>query len=592
MRQQSSRTAGQHGSRATVNMKRLFLKNYCSTALLLYYSTILLFFCTTFLLPYGIAETSEEQPLIHPEPASMFESRLDRGLTNNDVYSYILIEKSRVSSERKTLLEQAIMNSPDLPAPYFKIASDRLDLSFKGIFEALDYMRKGIRAYERNFLWRFNLWGLIVRSFIVSFTLSLLVMSIIRFPSEAGLLMHEINEDRKKAFLLSFPLIFSVFGLLPFLASTVILYGLYMRGKERIALYIFFSILFILSLSPGIWRMFSNFSCLKAVVDVNEGRDNRYALLRLNGRNDMASSFAYALALKREGYYRESIERYKRLAERYEIPEIYINLGNAFYASGDHEGAIEYYNKSLSIRPLAAAYYNLSQVYREMLDFKKGEEYFNEAARLDPESLRRYTSISTRNPNRFVVDMKLPDSLIWNQILSERGGIIRVTSITVVTVIAILSFFIIDRGLKNRAKRCRRCGSIYCNRCLRMVTWKDMCSRCYQSIVRMDRMYSKERIANLLLLYESRAKKRMVARILSFILPGAGEMYSGRILEGFLLNWVFSFALTAIILSRVMTEGTYPFHHDWLLIPLLFLVIVLYVFSIFHIRRGGQKGWL
>ncbi|MFN3478771.1 MAG: tetratricopeptide repeat protein, partial [Thermodesulfovibrionales bacterium] len=272
--------------------------------------------------------------------------------------------------------------------------------------------------------------------------------------------------------------------------------------------------------------------------------------------------------------------------------EIYINLGNALYASGNPDGAIEYYIRALSIRPLAAAYYNLSQVYREMLNFKKGEEYFDEAARLDPESLRRYTSISTRNPNRFVVDMKLPDSLIWNQVLSERGGMIRITSITVVTVIAILSFFIIDRGLKNRAKRCRRCGSIYCNRCLRMITWKDMCSRCYQSIVRMDRMYSKERIANLLLLYQSRAKKRMVARILSFILPGAGEMYSGRILEGFLLNWAFFFALTTIILSRVMTEGIYPFHHDWLLIPLLFLVIVLYVFSIIHIRRGVQKGWL
>lgn len=589
MRQQSGRIA-ESRSAGLDKGNNLFLKK--TPDLLRYFSTILLLSFVTALLLYGNAETSEEQFLIHTEPASLIESRLDRGLTNNDAYSYMLIEKSRKSSERKTLLEQAILESPDLPAPYFKIASDRLDLSFKGIFEALDYARKGIRAYERNFFWRFNLWGLIVKSFIVSFTLSFFVMSIIRFPFEAGLLMHEINEDKRKVFLLSFPLIFSVFGLFPFLASMIILYGLYLRGKERIALYILFFIIFVLSLSPQIWRVFSNPSYLKAVVDVNEGRDNRHALLRLNGRNDMASSFAYALALKKEGYYRESIERYKKLAERYRIPEIYINLGNALYASGNHEGAIEYYNRSLSIRPLAAAYYNLSQVYREMLDFKKGEEYFDAAARLDPESLRRYTSISTRNPNRFVVDMKFPDSLIWNQILSERGGLIRVTLITVVIVIAILSFFIIDRGLKNRAKRCRRCGSIYCNKCFRMITWKDMCSRCYQSIVRMDQMYSKERVANLLYLYQNRAKRRMVAKILSFILPGAGEIYSGRILGGFLLCWAFIFAITTIIMSRVMTGGIYPFHHDWLLIPLIFLVIVLYVFSIIHIRRGIQKGWL
>lgn len=529
--------------------------------------------------------------LYHSEPATLRESRLDRGLTNNDAYSYILIEKSSKSSEGKNMLEQAILESPDLPAPYFKIASDRLDLSFKGIFEALDFIRKGIKAYERNFLWRFNLFGLIVRSFFISFVLSLFMMFIIRFPSEAGLLMHEINEDRKKAFLLFFPLIFSAFGLLPFLASMVILYGLYLKGKDRIAVYIFFSMILVFSLSPGMLSVFSNPSYLKAVVDVNEGRDNRYALLTLNGRNDLASSFAYALALKREGY-QESIDRYKRIAERYRIPEIYINLGNALYASGDPEGAIEYYNRSLSIRPLAAAYYNLSQVYREMLDFKKGEEYFDEAARLDPENLRRYTSMSSRNPNRFVVDVKLPDSLIWNQILSERGGLIRVTLITVVTVIAILSFFFVDRILKNRAKRCRRCGSIYCNKCFRMVSWRDMCSRCYQSIVRMDQMYSKERIANILYLYQNRARRRIVTKVLSFILPGAGEIYSGRVLEGFLLCWAFIFALITIILSRVVTGGIYPFHHDWLLIPLIFIIIVLYVFSIIHIRRGIQRGWL
>lgn len=555
------------------------IKKYCSIALLLF-GFIFLFF---------------GRPCFAENAKTLYEERLDHGLTNNDTYSYFLIEGSRGSSEKKNLLEKAMMYSPDLPAPYFKIAYDRLDFSFKGIFEAVDYIRKGIRSYERNLLWRFNLWGLLTKSLIISFLLAVFFLIIVRFQSQAALMMHEIKEDRKKNLLfLLLPVIFSIFGLLPLLVSLLSLYGLYMKKKDRIAIYIAFLIIFFLSLLPDIVNVFSvsPLPHIRAAIAVNEGRDNKYGLWRLKGRGDLVSSFAYALALKREGYYKESVDIYKNLSERYRLPEIYINLGNSLYASGNIDGAIEYYSKSLSIRPIAAAYYNLSQVYRELLDFKRGEEYFEEAARLDPESLRRYTLISGRNPNRFVMDVKLPDSLIRSQIVSEKGGLIRVTLTTIVTLFAIISFFIIHRISRNRAERCLRCGSIYCNRCSRMVAWKEMCSKCYSSLVRMDQMYSKERIAILLLVYNNRARKRTVARLLSLLIPGAGQMYSGMMIAGFLFCWSFFFALTGLILNSIMREGIYPFHHDILVLPLIIAIIVLYGLSNIHIRRGIQKGWL
>lgn len=545
---------------------------------------VILFGCFFYLLSAGLSLAEDSR---FPN-----EERLDHGLTNNDAYSFLLMEESGAASERKALLEQARMHSPDLPAPYFKIASDRLGLSLKGVFESLNYIRMGIRAYERNFLWRSNLWGLLTKGILYSFLLTVLLMMVIRFPSQTGLMMHEIKEDRKKVFLLFLPIVFSIFGILPLLVSLLSLYGLYLKERQRAVIYFSFLVLLFLSLSPGIFRIFSIPSHLKAAVLVNEGRDNKYGLLRLKGMRDLPSSFAYALALKREGYYRESIDIYKGLSERYRLAEIYVNLGNSLYASGDPDGAIEYYNKSLSIRPLAAAYFNLSQVYREKLDFKRGEEYFEEAARLDSESLRQYTLLSGKNPNRFVVDVRLPDSYIWDQMISERGGLIRVTSIFLVTLGAVSSFFILDRILKNRARRCRRCGSIYCSKCSRMVTWRDMCSSCYRSLIRMDQMYSRERVANLLLMYEDRARRRMIARLLSSIIPGAGQVYSGRVIEGFLLSWFFIFALISLILSRVMTEGIYPFHHSWLVFPLIFVIILLYGISIVHIRRGVQRGWL
>lgn len=526
------------------------------------------------------------------EADQLYERRLDHGLTNNDPYSFLLIEESKKSHDRRSLLELAKRHSPDLPAPYFYIAADRLNPSLNGLFETIDYIRQGLRAYGRNFLWRFNLWGLLIKSLLISLLLSILIMSIIRFPYEVSLLMHEVKEDRKKTYLLFLPLIFSLFGLLPFLVSILSLYGLYLIKRDRGIIYLSFVLLLSLSLSPGILRIFSIPSYIKAAIAVNEGRDNKYGLLVLRGRADLPSSFSYALALKREGYHKEAVELYKRLVERYRIPELYINLGNALYGDGDIEGAIEYYNKSLLIRPLAVAYYNLSQVSRERLDFKKGEEYFEEAARLDPEGLRRFTALGGRGPNRFVVDVKLPDLLIWSQILSESGGIIRLNSVAIITLTAILLSFFLDRGLKKRARRCRRCGEIYCNRCSKTITWKDMCIQCYGSLVRMDQMYSKDRIANLLLIYQRRTRRRSVAKLLSYLIPGSGQLYSGKVLTGFFLIWSFLFFLTAMVLSSIYNDGIYPFHHSWILPPAILGIIILYALSIIHIRREIQKGWL
>jgi len=523
--------------------------------------------------------------------ADLYESRLDRGLLNNDAYSFLLIEEYKKRDD-KDLLEKARRYSPDLPATYFYIAYDRLDLSAKGIFDSIDYMRQGLKAYGRNFLWRFNLSGLVVKGAIISFFLSILLLIIIRLPSEGKLIIHEAGEDRKKGIILLLPLFFSFSGFLPMFASMLSIIGFYLRKKDRIVIYLSFLIILSFSAMPGIGRIFSIPSYLKAVVMVNEGRDNSYGLLRLKERKDLPSSFAYALALKREGFYHESIDIYRRLAERHRLPQIFINLGNALYAIQDIEGARTAYMSSLSIKPLSAAFYNLSQVHRLMLDFKKGDEYFEEAARLDPEGLRRFTSISGMNPNRFVIDEKLPDPIIWEHILSERDGLIQITLTTILTAMVILSFFVLDRMLKNRAKRCSRCGSIFCNKCSRTITWKNMCSRCYSSLIRMDQMYSKDRIANLLLVYEGRAKRRSIARILSMLIPGGGQIYSGKILEGFFMSWASIFSLITIILSRLSSSGIYPFRHGWILPPALLLIIVLYALSIIHIRREIQKGWL
>ncbi|GAB4407995.1 MAG: hypothetical protein OHK0032_03370 [Thermodesulfovibrionales bacterium] len=536
----------------------------------------------------------------------LYAARLDKGLSNTEPYSYLLIKMAHEDRGRaKTLLVSARKYSPDLPAVYFGLARESFSLSPLGIFETLEHLRQGIKAYGRNFWWEFSIAGLIYSGLLVSFFFSMLIVLLIRFPMEAGLLLHDGMEDRKRLILFGLLPFLSLFGLISFIAGAFSLIGFYFKRTDRIVVYA--SLLFFI-LSPmlqGIAGIFFTTPppTLKAVVAVNEGRDNRYALWTLKGRDDLASAFSYALALKREGYYNEAIDVYKGLASRTATapknltvfwgPRVYLNLGNSYYAVKDIEAAKESYKKSIEIAALPSAFYNLSQIHREMLDFVKGDEYFLEAAKLNPEAVHRFTSISGPNPNRFVVDETLPMSALWGYAIDRTPHpLTKNLFLSGIAVILTAMFFTLNRKIRHRAHKCKRCGAIFCSKCSRAITWGEMCPDCFRSFIKMEGLEPKERIAKLLSVYQSQVKRRKTARLLSCVIPGAGQVYSGRMLSGLLFLWVFLFSITLLVMNQFPFTGLSSFSHDWLVPFIVILMALTYMLSIVHMRRGIQKGWL
>ncbi len=85
-----------------------------------------------------------------------------------------------------------------------------------------------------------------------------------------------------------------------------------------------------------------------------------------------------------------------------------------------------------------------------------------------------------------------------------------------------LFFFVSDRSFKDWAYRCTRCGKILCSKCEKHILWGHMCLQCYRSMVRIEELDAKERIARLLAVYEHRQKRRSVIKFISFLLPGVG----------------------------------------------------------------------
>lgn len=532
----------------------------------------------------------------------LYEDQLNRGIRNSEPYSYLLIKQSKADNAKtKTILKEALRYSPDLPAVYFELSKDSFSLRPERLFESVDYMLLGIEAYKRNFWWLFMMTSSLLTSVILSFIISMLILIIIRLPKDIPLLSHDIKEVRTKVLLL-LVLVFTVFGPLYLLGGLLIIISFYLKKWDRIVVYLY--LLFLL-VSPWVFNAVSmSFSTpvsgeLRAVVQVNESKGNTYALSLLKGKDNPVELFSYALALKREGRYYEAIDLYKKLIAVKPDPRTYNNLANCYVAMNDLEQAKEFYKKSIELKPLPSALYNLSQAYRETLDFDKGEEYFIAAQSLDQNAVSRFWAIFSRNPNRLVIDESLPISTLWEYskgktIHTSQMGLSTVPPI-IMPIIALLMaalYYVLDNRFKNRAYRCKRCGKILCNQCEKHILWGHMCLQCYRSLVKLDELDAKERIARILIVYEYRKKRRDIIKIMSAIVPGSGQIYAGSVLYGFLILWPFLFFLFIPIMNSIFVVEMSHFSHLWLNISSLFLVLVVYFISNMMTRRRLAKGWL
>jgi tetratricopeptide (TPR) repeat protein len=259
------------------------------------------------------------------------------------------------------------MHTGILRLPAVTLAKDSLSFRTQGIFKAVDYTLQGIAAYERNFWWTFMVTASFLMSIILSFVISVFVIVIIRTIRDIPLISHDIKEDRTKLLLL-LVFIFAIFGPLYLLGSLLVMVSFYLRKWDRIVLYLY--LVFLLFL-PFVFKAVSMvFSAptsaeLRAVVDVNESKGNRYALSLLKASNNPVERFSYALALKREGRYGEAIDIYKNLVAAKPNALIYNNLANCYVAINDIETAKELYTKANGIK---SSILSISASVRKSLD--------------------------------------------------------------------------------------------------------------------------------------------------------------------------------------------------------------------------------
>ncbi|GAB4489761.1 MAG: hypothetical protein OHK006_21850 [Thermodesulfovibrionales bacterium] len=532
-----------------------------------------------------------------------FEARLDQGLRTSEAQSYALIEKARANrTDASALLHQAEKYSPNLPAVFFEMAKANFTFSYEGVLASVNDVVKGFNAYTRNFLWALTFACNVYFGLLVSFFLCAAVIVGLRTVNDFPLLGHELRESGSRALLLTALIVLSAMSPLLLVGGMMVLLGVSMRRMDKAVVIV---ILVALAASPFLFRtatlLFNGFTSgqFRAVVEANESKGNLYALTALGEQHKSYERFSHALALKRTGRYDEAIAIYRSLLEQQQDPKVCVNLGNCYLALNRPEEALAMYEKAIELRPLASAYYNHSQVSRELLQFEKGDEYFKKALEIDRSAVSAYRDIAGRSPNRLVVDETLSFEELW-QILRTQPvrttlfGMSLVTDwvIACVAVLLIVGFWFLSGRRGKPAVRCKRCGLIFCPKCEKGITWGGMCAQCFRSLVKLEELEVKERVAQLLEIYESQRKRRMLLRILSFGIPGAAQVFGGKVLFGFLLMWPFLFFASLPVMNTVFGRGGGPAMHGFLTGFALVCAGAVYLCALIITRQRISKGWL
>ena len=551
--------------------------------------TVFLFFCI-FLSP--VVSLADE----------FTESQLNSGIRNSEVSSYLLLQEAQANkAQAVTLLTRASAYSPDLPAVHFELVKAKFSLSYTGLLNSVDHLVSGIDAYSKNFWWSFSLTGGAFLGLMLSFIVVIFIIVIVRIFSDLPLLSHEVEESRQNIALLLVLFVCSLISPLLFLAGILVLLGLYMPRIDKVLVYLF--LVFLLA-SPLFFRTAAQFlqvsssGTMKAIVEVNESKGNAYALSALKSSEEPSALFSYGLALKRSGLYDEAIAAYNNLIITKASAPAYVNLGNVYVGQDKMDEAVKSYLAAITIRPLASAYYNLSQVSREGLDFEKGNEYFSKALAIDRDAVTGYRAISGRNPNRIVADEAISPSSLWDlawntpvKAATFNLSVLPGWTISLAALLLMFAFFMLNKHAGNKAYRCRRCNEIFCPRCEKHIMWGQMCPQCFRSLVKLEEIEVKERVAQLLSIYEHQKQRRDIMKLLSFIIPGSSQVYAGKILYGFFIMWPFLFFLLFPLTTSFMSPDARGSHWVVNLASLLMAAIVLIVSNIFT-RQRISKGWL
>jgi tetratricopeptide (TPR) repeat protein len=576
--------------------------------------------------------------LSYSELDQLYQLKLDKGIRNIPIFSFLLIRESEQTREKGEadqavrIAAYSIKFSPDLAQTYFELARSLWHQNPFQLHKILPEVLKGemvqFRYYPSSLKLFYNMFYMVSNAILMAFIIFGIVVLIKYLPlyfydirrnmtqEISGLLLNSL-----KIFILFIPFFFRLDMLWALLFWSILLWG-YVSNREKQLILVFLIVLVYL---PFYLRSSSSFldgPSSDIILEMNQanhenwvkGTEEKLKTWLTDHPQDAEVLFSLGLAEKKQGHYPAAEDFFLRAIQRdSQFSEAFSNLGNVYLAQKQTSLAISSYQKATDLNPYKGAYYyNLYRAYsQETFLSGKTDKAFQRARQLAPVLVDYYTSIDIPNRppnfNRLVIDEVLTPQRLWKRFLDQfigMGGFLfslfkawfeKIPSRIPFLAPIIFLGFLIGMARYTRMKRfltrCPMCGSPTYRFYLGSSDQEFICFNCYRIFIQKEKLHPKIVEKKSAQVRQFQKQNDLISRFLSFFFVGFGYLWREQTFKGLLFLFIFFiFILRFVYWNGVMPSSFPPLHSTlwgWIFWGGLFLLF--YILSVRHLFRLKSK---
>ena len=579
-------------------------------------------------------DLKKSTPLSQKELDQFYQLKLDRGIRNLPILSFLLIresEQARGKGDADQAVRMAITStkfSPDLPQPYFELARALWRQNPFQLHKILPEVLKGemvqFQYYSSSLKLFYNMFYILSNAILMTFIIFGIVVMIKYFP----LYFYDIRKNMTqeisrllinslKIFFLFIPFFFRLDMLWALFFWSVLLWG-YVSKREKQFVLVFLIVLVYL---PFFLRASSSFldgTPSDIILEMNQtnhenwGRatEEKLRVWLATHPDDPEVLFSLGLVEKRQGHYPAAEEFYRRAIQLDpQFSEAFSNLGNVYLAQKQTSLAIASYQQAADLNPNQGAYYyNLYRAYsQETFLSGKTDKAFQKARQLDPQLIDYYSMIDSPNLNRLVIDEGLTSKKLWkrflDQFIGKEGFLFSLFKAWFEKIPSRIPFlapilflgFLMGMGRYSRTKRfltrCPMCGSPTYRFYLGTSDQEFICFNCYRIFIQKEKLHPKIVEKKSLQVRQFQKQNHFISRFLSFFFVGFGYLWREHTFKGlFFLFIFFIFVLRFAYWSGVMPSSLPQlFSTLWKWIFWGGLFLIFYILSVRQLYRLKPK---
>lgn len=517
--------------------------------------------------------------------------------------------RARLPSDAVEHGDLAVQLAPDLADAHLALARARLAKDPSQLAQAAAPLWAALRAAagephtSRAFLG--DVLGAAMAALVVAGTLMLLLLGL----RHARPMLHDFGHlplvrsatPLQAAFLalvlLGLPL---ALGLGPWVALAVLVAAawLYLSGRERAMALLALATLALLPWgAAGAARLTAWTGTLaEDVFEIEHGADAGERVARLSALEQLPPTAMLAIGRwhKRRGALDESQRWYEKAAEAGgRTPDLLVDIGNVKFLKGDAEGAKALWLDAADRAAdaplaLAAASYNLSKLYLRQAALEQSQQSRRRAEQLAPEFVARYGSDDDFRANRWILDVPVDHGAIAPLAAEDDTPALAAEAVRARLAglmppqawpwlpLGILAVFLLATPLLSRVRvssNCERCGRSACPRCDAQAG--PLCGQCVNVFVRKGVVEARDRLRKEGQVRRHELWQRWGARLLALLSGGAGHVWRGQVVGGFLVMLGLAFTLFVLLFWRGLVPPPHP--SPYLLVGKLAVALPLFL---------------